>query len=66
LVTILILTQVLNAVLLLPLLFYMYGIAGDRRLMGEFVSSRAILNVYLVVIAIVSVCIGAMLWYSFR
>jgi NRAMP (natural resistance-associated macrophage protein)-like metal ion transporter len=66
LVTILILTQVLNAVLLLPLLFYMYGIARDRRLMGEFVSSRAILNVYLVVIAIVSVCIGAMLWYSFR
>jgi len=66
LVTILVLTQVLNAVLLLPLLFYMFGIARDRRLMGEYVSSRAILNVYLVVIGLVAVCIGSMLWYSFR
>jgi len=66
LVTILVLTQVLNAVLLLPLLFFMYGIARDRRLMGEFVSSRAILNVYLTVIAAVSICIAAMLWYSFH
>ncbi len=66
LVTILVLTQVLNAVLLLPLLFYMYGIARDRHLMGEYVSSRKILNVYLVVIAIVALCIGAVLWYSFR
>jgi len=56
----------LNAVLLLPLLFYMFGIARDRRLMGEYVSSRAILNVYRVVIAVVTLCIGAMLWYSFR
>ncbi len=66
LITILVLTQVLNAVLLLPLLFYMFGIARDRRLMGEYVSSRAILNVYRVVIAVVTLCIGAMLWYSFR
>jgi len=66
LVTILVLTQVLNAVLLLPLLFYMYGIARDRHLMGEYVSSRKILNVYLVVIAVVALCIGAMLWYSFH
>ena len=66
LVTILVLTQVLNAVLLLPLLCYMFGIARDRRLMGEYVSSRAILNVYLFVIALVAMCIAAMLWYSFR
>ena len=66
LISILVLTQVLNAILLLPLLFYMYGIARDRRLMGEYVSSRAILNVYLVVIAFVALAIAAMLWYSFR
>ena len=66
LISILVLTQVLNAILLLPLLFYMYGIARDRRLMGEYVSSRAILNVYLVVIAFVALAIAAMLWFSFR
>ncbi len=34
LITILVLTQVLNAILLLPLLVFMYGMARDRALMG--------------------------------
>ena len=66
LVTILILTQVLNAILLLPLLLYMFGIARDRRIMGEYVSARPILAVYLTFIVIVTLAIAAMLWYSFR
>ncbi|WOQ17538.1 Nramp family divalent metal transporter [Raineyella sp. W15-4] len=65
LVPILVLTQVLNAVLLLPLLAYMAGIARDRRLMGEYVAGRAVTSVYYVVIALVVVCILAMLWLTF-
>ena len=34
-VDILFLTQALNAVLLMPLLWFMRGVAGDRRTMGE-------------------------------
>ncbi|MEA5155826.1 Nramp family divalent metal transporter [Raineyella sp.] len=65
LVPILVLTQVLNAVLLLPLLAYMAGIARDRRLMGEYVAGRAVTSVYYVVIALVVVCIVAMLALTF-
>ena len=41
LVTILVATQVLNAVLLVPLLFAMIGIGRDRDLMGRFTIGRA-------------------------
>ena len=41
LVTILVATQVLNAVLLVPLLFAMVGIGRDRDLMGRFRIGRA-------------------------
>ena len=37
LIKILIFTQILNAILLLPLLIYMFGISKDKVLMGEFV-----------------------------
>jgi Mn2+/Fe2+ NRAMP family transporter len=60
LVAILVLTQVLNAVLLLPLLWFMYGIARDRELMGEYTAGRLIASAYLVAMAIIAVCIVAL------
>ncbi len=60
LVPILVGTQVVNAVLLLPLLAYMAGIAGDRTLMGEYAATRATRAVHVVVIVLVSICIVAM------
>jgi Mn2+/Fe2+ NRAMP family transporter len=65
LITILIVTQILNAVLLLPLLLYMYGISKDKRLMGEFAATRNMRGIYLAIIAIVGVCVAAMLWFTF-
>ena len=40
LITILVLSQVLNAVLLLPLLIFMYGLSRDRDLMGSYTATR--------------------------
>ena len=65
LITILIVSQIINAVLLLPLLLYMFGISRDKRLMGEFRASNSMSVVYGIIIAIVAVCVGAMLWFSF-
>ena len=65
LITILIASQIINAVLLLPLLLYMFGISRDKRLMGEFRASNSMSVVYGIIIAIVAVCVGAMLWFSF-
>jgi Mn2+/Fe2+ NRAMP family transporter len=65
LITILIISQIINAVLLLPLLIYMFGIARDKRLMGEFVATKMMSLIYTVIIAIVAVCVFAMLWYTF-
>jgi NRAMP (natural resistance-associated macrophage protein)-like metal ion transporter len=60
LVAILVLTQVLNAVLLLPLLWFMYGISRDRDLMGEYAAGRRIASAYLVAMAVIAVCIVAL------
>ena len=60
LVTILVATQVLNAVLLLPLLAFMYGVARDRELMGDHVASRSAAVGYLLTLALVAVCVGAL------
>lgn len=60
LVPILVLSQVLNAVLLLPLLAFMYVIAQDRRIMGELSAGRSVRTVYLVCIAFIALCIGAL------
>jgi len=65
LITILIISQIINAVLLLPLLLYMFGISRDKRLMGEFVATKTMSLIYTVIIAIVAVCVFAMLWYTF-
>ena len=64
LIKILVLTQILNAVLLLPLLIYMFGIAKDERLMGEYVATKKMRNVYLVIISVVAFAIGCMLWFT--
>ena len=57
LVTILVGTQVLNAVLLVPLLFAMIGLSRDRDLMGNFVSSRRAVAVYGLTTAVVVTCV---------
>ena len=60
LVPILVGTQVINAVLLLPLLAYMSGIARDRKLMGEYAAGRAVSSTYRGVIGLITVCILAL------
>jgi NRAMP (natural resistance-associated macrophage protein)-like metal ion transporter len=66
LLAILVITQVLNAVLLLPLLMYMFGISRDRKLMGEYRASARMQWVYGIIIAIVASCICCMLWFTFN
>jgi Mn2+/Fe2+ NRAMP family transporter len=61
LITVLILTQVLNAVLLLPLMVFMVGISRDTDLMGDHVSTRVAGWVYLVTIALVATCVVTLL-----
>ena len=65
LIRILILTQILNAILLLPLLIYMFGISRDKRLMGEYVASKRMSFVYIVIISVVAAAIFGMLWFTF-
>jgi len=57
LVTILVGTQVLNAVLLIPLLLAMVGLARDRDLMGHFATGRAGTFVYGLTTVVVVVCV---------
>ena len=57
LVSILVLTQILNAVLLLPLLAFMYGIARNSDLMGEHVATRGAAAGYVLAIAFIAVCV---------
>ncbi|CAN2234441.1 MntH Mn2+ and Fe2+ transporters of the NRAMP family [actinobacterium SCGC AAA044-D11] len=66
LIKILVFTQILNAVLLLPLLIYMYGISRDERLMGEFTSTRTMRFVYGLIITIVAIAVSCMLWFTFN
>jgi Mn2+/Fe2+ NRAMP family transporter len=61
LVPVLVLTQVLNAVLLLPLLVLMHRLSGDPEVMGTAVSSRAGRVARLAVIAFVTACVVALL-----
>jgi Mn2+/Fe2+ NRAMP family transporter len=66
LVPILVLSQVLNAVLLLPLLGFMYVISGDRRIMGEHTARGAVRSMYVVCIAFIGTCVGALAVLSIR
>lgn len=61
LVPLLVLTQVLNAVLLVPLLFFMYGLSRDRELMREHRASGRQALIYLVAIALITLCVGTLL-----
>jgi Mn2+/Fe2+ NRAMP family transporter len=60
LVTILVATQVLNAVLLVPLLFAMIGIGRDRDLMGPFTIGWAGTIAYGLTTAMVVLCVAAL------
>jgi len=64
LIPILVGTQALNAVLLLPLLVFMERIASDEDLMGAFVAGRAARVAYLMTIAFITVCVTAMVVLS--
>ena len=57
LVTILVGTQVLNAVLLIPLLIAMVGLGRDRDLMGDFATGRAGTLVYGLTTVAVVLCV---------
>ncbi|PND56141.1 Mn transporter [Mycobacterium sp. ENV421] len=60
LVPILIGTQVLNAVLLIPLMVAMIGLGRDRELMGRFAMRRSGTIVYSVTTVVVVVCVAAL------
>ncbi|WP_454792752.1 NRAMP family divalent metal transporter [Mycolicibacterium lutetiense] len=60
LVTILVASQVLNAVLLIPLLFVMVGIGRDGDLMGRFTMGRASTIAYSLTTAVVVLCVAAL------
>ena len=65
LVPILIGTQVINAILLLPLLFYMSGIAQNRSLMGKYAVGRLTASSYWVIIALVIASVATLGVLSF-
>jgi Mn2+/Fe2+ NRAMP family transporter len=52
---------VLNAILLLPLLAFMYGIARDRDLMGAYTATRRTAALYLATIALIAMCVAALI-----
>jgi Mn2+/Fe2+ NRAMP family transporter len=60
LISILYLSQALNAILLVPLLVFLYRLAGDREVMGEHVAGRAASIAYAVTIAVLTVCVLAL------
>ena len=61
LIPILVLTQALNAILLLPLLIFIHGISRDHELMGEHASGPLGATAALLTIGVLSVCILALL-----
>ena len=63
LVPVLVLTQVLNAVLLLPLLVVMYRLSREPDVMGEDVVGTSAL-LYVATIGFVAVCVGGLLILS--
>lgn len=64
LIPLLVLTQVLNAVLLLPLLVFMYALGRDAELMGEHRIRAGAAAGYLVTIVAVGGCVVALLVLS--
>jgi Mn2+/Fe2+ NRAMP family transporter len=64
LVPVLVLTQVLNAVLLLPLLVLITRLSRDPEVMGELVASRTEASVHSVAIGFIALCVAALLVLS--
>lgn len=64
LVAVLVTTQILNAVLLVPLLVVMVGIGRDHDLMGEFAIGRLATCCYGLVTAVVVACVAALAFSS--
>lgn len=62
LASILILTQVVNGLLLLPVIVFMHLLARDRRIMGDHASSRRSQAAGLLVITVVAACVAALAW----
>jgi len=60
LVSILVLTQVLNAVLLLPLLVLMYRLARNSHVMGDHVATPGASIGYLLTLGLIATCVGAL------
>jgi NRAMP (natural resistance-associated macrophage protein)-like metal ion transporter len=60
LIPLLFLTQALNAVLLLPLMVFMYLIARDPRTMGALVNGRRASVAQLAVLVLVALCVGGL------
>jgi len=60
LVPVLFLSQVVNAVLLVPLLVFALRLAGDRELMGEYTSSRLVTGLGWLTVAAVGGCVVAL------
>lgn len=65
LITILVISQVVNAVLLLPLLAYMMLLGRDRDLMGEFAVSNRATAVHIVVITVITASVIGLAVASF-
>jgi Mn2+/Fe2+ NRAMP family transporter len=64
LIRILYLTQALNAVLLLPVLWVMRRLAADRSLMGQHALSGAGRTVTGLVLLALAACVGALAWLA--
>jgi Mn2+/Fe2+ NRAMP family transporter len=60
LVPVLFLSQVVNAVLLVPLLVFALRLAGDRELMGEYTSSRLVTGLGWLTVVAVGGCVVAL------
>lgn len=64
LVAVLVTTQILNAVLLVPLLIVMVGIGRDEDLMGEFAIGRLATCCYGLATSVVVACVAALVFSS--
>jgi Mn2+/Fe2+ NRAMP family transporter len=60
LIGVLVLTQVLNAILLLPLLMFMYLLARHLQVMGRYTVRGGPAAVYMVIIGLVASCLAAL------
>ena len=65
LVPILYLSQALNAILLVPLLVLIIGLATNRRIMGEHAVGHKHGLVLWLITAVITACVGALFWLTF-